>query len=321
MFKKLLVPLDGSDFAEQALSRAAAIARKSDAVIHLLLAHVRIPYAGYQDVPWFGEQAGDEREYLARIANGPALSSLNVTWTVLKGDPVETICRVAAESDTDLIVMASHGRTGLSRTWIGSVAHGVIRRSGVPVLLVRPAENEPGRVDESSGIRRILVTLDGSSLSEEIIPAAMEMARCEGASVTAVRIVEPVMWMPPITSMPLAFSPGAYDEDITSNLVAAAGREMQLVAQSLKKVASGVETRVIVAESAARAILDIAKSDQADVIAMATHGRGASRLLLGSVADKVLRGSDAMMLLQCPSARRMNGLAHYAADGIHVGSI
>ena len=320
MFKRLLVPLDGSDFAEQALPRAGAIARKSNATVHLLLAHVRIPYAGYEDVPWFGEQTSDEREYLARVASGPALSSLNVTWTVLKGDPVETICREAAEGDTDLIVMASHGRTGLSRTWIGSVAHGVIRKSGVPVLLVRPAEHKPGRADESSGIRRILMTIDGSSLSEEIIPVAMEIARSEGASVTVVRVVEPVMSMPPITSMPLAFSPGAYDDNITSNLVAAAGREMQLIAQSLKKVASVVETRVIVAQSAARAILDIAKSENADVIAMATHGRGASRLLLGSVADKVLRGSDAMMLLQCPSARRINGLVQHAPNGFNVRS-
>jgi nucleotide-binding universal stress UspA family protein len=212
--------------------------------------------------------------------------------------------------------MASHGRTGLSRTWIGSVAHGVIRKSGVPVLLVRPAEHEPAGT--SPAIRRILITTDGSALSEEILPAAMELARCEGASVTAVRVVEPVMWMPPITSMPLAFSPGAYDEDITSNLVAAAGREMQVIAQSLKKVVNEVETRVIVAESAARAILEVAESDHADLIAIATHGRGASRLLLGSVADKVLRGSDAMMLLQCPSARRLNGLTHYETDTLEV---
>lgn len=320
MFKKVLVPLDGSLFAEQALSKAAIIARKLEAAVHLVLVHPRIPYAGFEDVPWYTEDSAGEREYLASIAAGSSLSSLAVTSTVLRGDPAPTICTEARESGSDLIVMASHGRTGLSRTWIGSVAHDVIRHSGVPVLLVRPSEQEQTPAEESGKIQRILVTLDGSDLSEEIIPAAAELARCHGASIIALRVVQPVAWMPPITSLPLAFSPGAYDEDLTKNLVAAAERDLQIATRELEKDATIIETSVIVAESTAHAILEMAKANRADVIAMATHGRGASRVFLGSVTDKVLRGSEAMMLLQCPSSRRMEGLTRESPENAEVRS-
>ena len=137
MFRKLLVPLDRSPLAEQALGAAATIARASAAKIALLMVHQPVPYAGFKDAPWKAAQATSEEKYLATIAAElESGASISTTHQLLVGDVVETICEHAKDIGADLIVMTSHGRTGFSRVWHGSVADGVLRDATLPVLML-----------------------------------------------------------------------------------------------------------------------------------------------------------------------------------------
>jgi nucleotide-binding universal stress UspA family protein len=202
--------------------------------------------------------------------------------------------------------------------WMGSVAHSVVRHSGLPVLLVRPGSEGSQVTETSAEIRHILVTLDDSSIAREILPAATELARCHGASMLVLRVVSPVSWIPPMTNMPFAASPPIYDEALTQNLIASAEKDMERVSRQLAKAVIGVTTRVIVDVSVPHAILKFADDHHVDLIAMSTHGRGASRLFLGSVADKVLRGAHTPMLLQCSSSIRTAG---FAVDAAHAAGV
>jgi len=310
MFRKLLVPLDSSQFAEQALARAVGIARDSGAAIHVVLVHQPMAYGGFTDVPWSGDVADAERKYLQGIVDQLAPKQVVVTSAVVEGNPVDAICREAVSTGTDLIVMASHGRTGLSRFWVGSVAAGVIRNSTAPVLLVRPAKEKHDKV-ERVYLRNILVTLDSSAESEEIIPFALDLAQSERGSLTLLRVVQPVVWISPTTGIPFAYSPMVYDEELTKNVVASAEGEIANTKQRLQGLGYAVDTHVEVSEKVAQAIADFVKAHNIDLVAMSTHGRGASRLFLGSVADKVLRSVDVPMLLHRPVAPAARGNAHH----------
>ena len=138
MFSRILVPLDQSALAEQATGTAAAIARASKAEIGLVLAHEMAPYDGVLAASWSDAKTPEESIYVRTIAEDLAKgANLTVDGCVETGNPVDVICRRAREIDADLIVMTSHGRTGLSRMWLGSVADGVIREASVPVQIGR----------------------------------------------------------------------------------------------------------------------------------------------------------------------------------------
>lgn len=302
MFRKLLVPLDRSALAEQAVGQAAAIARASHAAIDLVLVHQPLPFAGFNDEPWNAEQWGDEEKYLEWIAGELASGAgVPVAHAVIRGEAVDSICKQAWEVDADLIVMTSHGRTGLSRAWLGSIADGVLRHSAVPVLMLRPIESKSDRLAAHKLFKHVLVPLDGSALANDILSSASSLARCTGARLTVLRVVQPVPLMTVDVDMAFAYPPFVQDDDATAHLVEEAKQQLDEVSRRLaEETGIKVEAHVVVAAHIAQAILDFASGHAVDVITMSTHGRGASRFLLGSVADKVLRASGLPMLLHRP---------------------
>ena len=137
VFKTLLVPLDGSALAEQSLGPAAAIARATGAAIDLVTVHQPPAQDGYGEAPRDDRSWSDEHRYLETLASEVAAGgSIRVAHSMLSGDPEEMISRRAADIEADLIVITSHGRTGFSRTWFGSVADGLVRRGPAPVLIL-----------------------------------------------------------------------------------------------------------------------------------------------------------------------------------------
>ncbi len=302
MFKKILVPLDRSPFAEQALGPATSIARAARAEIDLVLVHEPRPLAGSPDVQWHAEQVDGEEQYLEAIATELAQSgSIHATHSVLPGEVVQAICNRARSIDADLVVMTTHGRTGLNRAWVGSVADGVLRKSGSPVLMYRP-EAKPDRSTPFIPFKRILVPLDGSELATGVLETALSLAACCEARISLLRIVQPVQLLTAETAIPFAF-PLPVDDDIsTKRLAERAGRELTQVAHGLSGKSIGdVDVHVIVSRDVGQAIVDFALASGIDAIAMSTHGRGASRLFVGSVADKVIRSAALPMLLQGPA--------------------
>jgi len=308
MFQKLLVPLDRSDFAEQAIGQAAAIARASAGVLDLVLVHEPFPIGTSGDAPWRREAWQDEERYLQAIANEiSGGTGVPVTCAVIEGEKVEMICKRAWDVGADLIVMTSHGRTGISRAWLGSAADGVVRHAAIPVLMLRPIEGKAARLAARHVFKRILVPLDGSPLAAEALSSATSLAQCTGGSITLLRVVVPVPIIGGDAGLPFVYPYPISMPDLveTNHLVDEAKRELADVARHLQgQGISTVATEVVVAASAARGIIDFAHEHDTDVIAMSSHGRGASRLFLGSVADKLIRGGEIPVLVYRPLAVR-----------------
>jgi nucleotide-binding universal stress UspA family protein len=302
MFRQLLVPLDRSPLAEQAVGRAAAIARAAHAHIDLVLVHEPLPFAGFGDAPWNEDQWVGEQKYLERMVEEVASgATVSVSHDVMRGGVVEMICKRALDVDADLIVMTSHGRTGVSRAWLGSVADGVIRRSGAPVLLLHPIETKSARSAAHHLFKKVLVPLDGSAIAADALASAGALARCSDAKLVLLRVVKPVPMILVDPGLPLMYPPPVPDDVATNRLVDEAKEQLADVAARTAETAGvKVEPHVVEESSVAHAIITFACGNAVDVIAMSTHGRGASRLLIGSVADKVLRGSGLPILLHRP---------------------
>jgi nucleotide-binding universal stress UspA family protein len=310
MFQKVLVPLDGSELAEQALGQAAAIVRGSHGALDILLVHEPVPFEGLGDAPWNATLFTAEKKYVESIANEiSAGAGVSVTSAVAQGARVDMICKRVREISADLIVMTSHGRTGLSRAWLGSTADGVMRHSATPVLMLRPVKKvrKAARLAAQHLFKHVLVPLDGSALAADALSSATALAGSTGAAITVLRVV---MTVPLITvdtdgSFVYPYPFVATDDAATKNLVNQAKKELtEVVRHLVEEGISKVESEVVVAGNAAEAIIDFARGHGVDVIAMSTHGRGASRVFLGSVADKLIRASGLPMLVHRPIAVR-----------------
>ncbi len=304
MFWLIMVPLDGSQLSEQALPTAVEIARRARAKIRIV--RVQVPHAESADgidLQWIDERTrADAARYLEIVADRLHREhAIDVTSELLDGAPGTAISDVAARAGADLIVMTTHGRSELSRLWLGSVAEDVARRATIPVLLLKPVSQDgPSRPPAQGPFMRALIPLDGSDVAEAVLPPAMSLGHLFGAQYTLLRVVSPIM----IASSPSAFGEVTYQEDMAQieQRATAAEGYLQAVAAKIQEGdhAIHVVTRASVERSAAGAILRYAVSEGADLIAMTTHAKGLARTLFGSVADKVLRGSDVPVLIYRP---------------------
>lgn len=303
-YTKIVVPLDGSTLSEAALPVAATIARANHGTIHL--ARVHTPVVTALDFGVFPPNFDDElrqaeRDYLATAAHIVSSEAKVPAGTQLLDGSVGRAIRAYVEQiGATLVVISTHGRTGLSRMWLGSTTDWLVRFLPVPVLAVRPTGETPAA---SIPLDHILVALDGSDRSEAIIPEAVRLGRPRGARFTLLRVVAPVVReLAPYASPTF---PPVRDEGRTEELERRAKVYLDGIAESLRRdTGLEVSTEVVVSDRAADAILDRAHADGAGVIALSTRGRGASRLLVGSVADKVLRAFSGATLARGPVAVR-----------------
>jgi len=304
MIEKILIPLDRSPLAEQAIGRAVAIARATKASIDLVLVHE--PFGKNLDAASASNESGvaTEEKYLeavaAEIRSG---ASISATCAVVRGGASDMICEHANHIGADLIVMTTHARTGIGRLWLGSVADAVVRNSSVPVLLLRPMERATDEVAAHHLFKHVLVPLDGSAFATEALEPALDLARAGGAMLSLLRVVPSVPLMSVYdATIPLAYPPLVPDEAATRELVADVAAELDAIARQLRSERKmKVRSEVVVSERPSTSIIDYARAHDVDLVAMSTHGRGATRLLVGSVADAVLRGSGLPVLLRRPA--------------------
>jgi nucleotide-binding universal stress UspA family protein len=312
MYRSILVPLDGSALSEYTLPAACDIARRSGAVLRLV--HVHMPATPdpiyVEGLPVIDERIQSlgrdhVRVYLERIRDR-ICAEQDLRVTIAIRDPAnegtrdatiaDALAAYAAATDTDLIVMTTHGRSGLARFWLGSVADTLVHVSRIPVLSLRPSEPVPP-IDRPPIFRHILIPLDGSRLAEHILEPALALGGVTEAAYTLLRVVEPLV-VPGYA--PLA-QPAQLDIQVTHTARAEGQRYLDDLAQRLRADGRQVHARTLLAAQPAVAILNAARAHGADVIALATHGRsGLARLLIGSVADKVRRGADMPVLLYRP---------------------
>lgn len=306
MYRNLLIPLDGSPFGEYALSFACSIAQRTGAALHLAHVHTLsspIYIAGMPviDADLHSLAREHERAYLERIRESlTSATKLAVTCANLTSDSsvAATLAHFVAANQIDLVVMTTHGRGGLERAWLGSVADALVRISSAPLLLLRPGENTPD-IAQTPLFKRILIPLDGSALSEQILGPALELGGLAQAEYTLLRAAEPFAL---VGYAPLAQA-RQLDRQLSLEGSAEAQHYLDRVAERLREAGRTIHARALLAEQPAPMILDEARRLEVDLIAMTTHGRsGLARMLLGSVADKVLRGTVLPMLIMRPQA-------------------
>lgn len=300
MIRTILVPLDGSRFAETALPLARELARRTQANLRLVSAHEPRPdITPGLDAPALEAQNLEIRNatqaYLTEVAAGLA-GVAAVSTEVVDGAAGPAVTNAVQRIQPDLVVMSTHGRGPLSRFWLGSVADHLIRHVTVPVLLVRPPG--AGQPAPEPAVHRMLVALDLSEESRAIVRAAAPLARAFGASVTLLHVVEPIVG---IVDGALPF-PIPVDASMLDTRKRDAEDRLARVADALRAEGLSVSTRVFVGVGAAPTILEEQAKGGHDLIAMTTHGAGGvRRFLVGSVADKVIRGTvHPVLVLRAP---------------------
>lgn len=312
MYRSILVPLDGSHMSESAIPGACELARRSGATVHLVHVHIRyVPAAlDIEHISMIDERVdwnakAYERTYLEGVRERSIAEwNIPITIATLNDDAEANVSQTVPErlaayahaNAVDLIVMTTHGYGGLERAWIGSVSDALVRSSAIPVLLTRPNELSLP-VTAPPLFRHILIPLDGSTLAEQILEQAHTLGDYTEADYTLLHIVE--------TSASGQFSFPSVGQDVYTEHVRAQQMEMrsylEQVAERLRAKNCTVETYVRVAKHVASAILEVAQEHKADLIAIATHGRsGLSRLLIGSVADKIVRASTLPVCIYRP---------------------
>jgi nucleotide-binding universal stress UspA family protein len=302
MLKNILVPLDGSPAGEAALPYARALARRSGAKLTL----VRATHASGGPLSSGESQAravADAELYLSMLA--AAETNVAVETAVPYGSPAAWIGEEVKLRDVDLIVMATHDRTGPERWVRGSVAEAVVSQATVPALIVRAASaSTPGvRLEQSQPT--LVVPLDGSPFAEAALTVAQEFASVLNARIVLVGVVpDPTRVIAGAEGAVLAYS----DEDI--RVVRMETRDyLRSIADRLNPMLT-TETVVRLGDAAAEIALEAEDRGAAAVI-MATHGRtGVARAILGSVAGGVLhRSASPVVLVRPPKLRAAKGPA------------
>ena len=280
MFKKLLVPLDGSTEAAAALPTAQVLARLGDGALTLL----RVVHH-----PGVAATAEAER-YLASVRDEVAASGLSVSTAVETGVPADAIVAAAVAEGADLIVMTTHARTGMPHLRIGSVAESVSALSPVPVVLVGPADAPTSKVDT------ILVPVDGTPGGSLALGAGIQLARASGARIVLLDVAVPVpFWMfsDQFGVMASTYVDPKWDEEALD----AARGYVQGLAERVSL--SGVQTEARAAlGDPGEIIAQVARETYADLVVMSTHAlTGLARSVMGSVAGTVVRISSMPVLL------------------------
>ncbi|MFW5946998.1 MAG: universal stress protein [Gemmatimonadota bacterium] len=290
--REILVPLDGSGPAEWAVPTAAAIARQSGARIHLMLVHASlarafpdVTAAGFLD-RWEDEQRERETEYVQRIARRLRAVGLDALPETVVGDPASRIVERGARSD--LVVVTSHGWAGPDRAWLGSVADAVVHHVRKPVLVLRPDSEDPP--DDPGmhhpGFRRDLVATDGGDAARAAEAFGADVARLFHATLMLFRAVR----VPAGPSSPYIPHAAVLDREATAEWEEEARQYLEARAKEL--TGPDIHVQVDTTYHTARAILDAAIGTGADLVAVGTHREGRlARAVLGSVADKVVRGA------------------------------
>jgi nucleotide-binding universal stress UspA family protein len=289
---------------------ALSLARRSKAALEIMHVHQFLDgyYAELQPVSDTLERSlrKQEKVYLEKTAERLRDASPVAVTTVLQdGQVAAEIRHHALERNVSLVILATHARGAFGRFWLGSAADELVRELPMPVLLVHPSENDVD-LKRDLAFKNIVIPLDGSELAEQILVPAVAMAKLFGAEITLLRVVQPLV----PTSVPVGmgtFSTVALHmaDDVArlqKQLEQQAFAYLDKVDQKLRGDKLVVKTHVVLADQPGVGVLREAEALGADLIALATHGRrGLSRLLLGSVADKVLRGSPVAVLLHRPT--------------------
>lgn len=330
MYKRVLVPLDGSGLAEQILPHARAIAKGLGARVELVRAFDPVPRELTEDVssdfsmefggaaagglgastptprdqgdPMHGrflDQIAEQRrqmvaDYLDKVKATFTALGIEVTTTVFDGPAADAIVIEAEKEPDTLVAMTTHGRSGLSRWAMGSVADKVLHATGNPLFLTR-ANKDGGETPLTS----VLVPLDGSDTAEQVLEHASAVAKGLGIGVTLVQVTPSTAEYYRYTGQEFgAYAPAGNYEDFAKSVDQQAAEYLDKTHKKLEAEGiSPIEHKIVHGHEAGM-IVDLAKDTSGGMIAMATHGRsGVARWVLGSVTDRVVSHAETPVLI------------------------
>lgn len=292
LHSRIMVPLDGSKSAERALPTALDLARRTGARVDLvgvISPHTLPPPRNADEESfvqgWFAEEDERIRSYLADALSSLDADDLEVRTHARKGVVVETLLEWSQELDTDLVVMTTHGRGGLRRAWLGSVSDALLRRAPWPILLVPASDSDDEAPSGPLPLQRMVVPLDGSARSEGVLGHAARLARLVEGTLSLVTVLPR-----PSPAEASHIHYGLGDGETTGVILDGLQAYVDGKAEKLRKSGLTVTTAARQDGSAADGIIAHAHEVDAQLILLATRGRGGvTRMMLGSVADKVIR--------------------------------
>ena len=312
MYHRMLVPLDGSELAETVCTYAKELAGRLD--LDVILLHVGNPSTqgivpmelAYID--HMAEIVKKQVRDVQKATDGEKSKPVKVTGELAVGYSAEEILRFADQNGIDLILLASHGRSGLKRWTLGSVADKVMRATKIPVWLIKSGAGDETPYDKWPK-RTLIVPLDGSELAESVLPHVETLAKQRGTEpidVVLLRVSEimtiPTYYSPDMSSVSLNW--GNLMQQETIRRKEKAKEYLSEVEKRLKK--SGIAVKSMVIEGKANdEVVDFANKQQFSMIIMATHGRsGLSRLVYGSVAANIIHGVNRPIFMIKPQQQK-----------------
>lgn len=294
MLNKILVPLDGSNLGELALNYSAELAKSMNSEVHLVSICDRIgkEYRNMCNV------------YLEKVSEGfrsslqEAITLPKVPTIVIDGQPDTKILDYAIENNINLIVLVSHGHSGIMPWATGSTASKIIQKSAIPILLIRASDNVDTK--QVSGLfRKILVPLDGSMMSEAVLPYVKEIAVNTKSEIILLGVLEQGQHVRTIGGLDHFAYTDQQVEQIRQETVA----YLNGINQKLTKDGFTVKT-VVKTGDVARVIIDTTIQENVSIVAMSSHGKsGATKWVLGSVSNKILQAGKKPLLLVRPSEK------------------
>ncbi len=294
MLKRILVPLDGSNLGELALNYATELARSMNSEIYLVSVcdQVNEKYRNMCNV--YLEKVSEE---VCSSLRG-AIILPKVKTIVVDGQPDTKILDYAGENEINLIVMVSHGHSGIMPWATGSTSRKIIQKSVIPILLIRASEDVDKK--QSSGLfRKILVPLDGSTMSEGVLPYVKEIAARMKSEIILLRVLEQGQHVRTIGGL----DHFAYTHQQVEEMRQETVTYLNEINQILSKEGFTVKT-VAKTGDVAQIIIETTIQESIDIVAMSSHGKSAAiKWVLGSVSGKILESGKKPLLLIRPSEK------------------
>ena len=296
MFEHLLIPLDGSSLAECVLPHGLAMARVLGARLTLLQVVEQAKAGGgtraVDMLEWHYSEA-QAGAYLEAVVERLHLAGQDAGQVLLQGDPAERVIEHAQAENAGLIVLSSHGRSGLSGWNVSSVVQKILARAYTSILLI-PAYHST--TPEIAGLRyeRILVPLDGSQRAECVLPIVAALAAQHGSHVTLVHVVRR-------PELPRRAPPSREDQELANALTERNRIEAaRYLDELLARLPHPAEVRMFVEEHVSVTLQQLAQDEKADLVVLSAHGyTGGTRWPYGSLASSfIMYGTTPLLIVQ-----------------------
>jgi nucleotide-binding universal stress UspA family protein len=303
MAEGVIVPLDGSPLGETVLPYAKRLAAALGLEVTLLrvvepTAKELRRYAAGEKRPQIPEGGKEARAYLDKAGRYFQGSGVTVSTQVVTGVPAVEIIAAGEKDPASYIIMPTHGRSGVRRWLIGSVADKVIQFAVNPLFIMHPAAKSP--LAPEAGLSAVIVALDGSSVAEEVLPQVKRLAKALGLRVTLLQatpsLADAAKWNTAYMGAPVVDY-----ATIVEDMAKDAAKYLESIAARLRTAGIKDVRESVVQGDAASAIITAGEGSHGSFVAMTTRGRtGLKRTLLGSVADRVVRHGGTPVLLVRP---------------------